>query len=181
MNSGFIGWGGPSPFNGALLQRVNITTAVATITLSPPPNFSDLRIMIAGRGDAASNNVDLQLQFNGDTGGSQYNFGLVGATNGSQGSESLNQALIKLGSFTSATATAGRASYHRVFIPQYSSALFHKGVMSLNMLSVSDTTTGTQEYLLSGVWKSTAPITSILLKLGSGNFTNGTEVRLYGE
>ena len=157
-----------------------LTNAVYTFTFNNiPQNYTDLYLEISGRTDYASASWDSggAIFFNGDNAGTTYSSTLLtnnGATTTS--SRYANNPYTYYGNIptTSITNTFGNIG---IYIPNYSGASFKQTLISVNN---ENNATTSYQYQESGVWRSTAPITSISLYGGAGNWAAGSTFTLYG-
>lgn len=160
----------------AFITEVVTTGSQATVSFpSIPGTYESLNLVLVCRGTAASNEVNLRMQFNGDT-GTNYNwvgknrFGDVTGT---------ASAFIRCGSMPGSTAVANTPAAGEIYIPGYARTLFNKASTFAEGQSGS-ATADTYFNFDFGTWLSTAAITSILLFPASGNFVDGSSFALYG-
>ena len=163
-----------------LIQAQPISTATPSVTFSVPTGYEDLVLVVNGRGDTASADTPVNIQFNGDT-GSNYSYAVILGGSGStvsQGSNSSTSALI--GYLTAATGVSGGASMLVTDIGAYSSTTFDKSFETEGSNPKSDTAGQFFVTETNGLWKSTAAVTSFKVFPGAGNFAAGSNVSLYG-
>jgi len=142
--------------------------------------YAHLRLIAQLRGDNASLNVGAYLRFNNDSGANYNGQRLAAGAATVTAAEALAGTGAHIGYCAAGSAGAGRAAIFGVDIPNYSQAVFHKQLVSLNNRNDSDTTAQTDiEHFISN-WKNTAAINRITLYPNSGNFAVGSRCTLYG-
>jgi hypothetical protein len=142
-----------------------------------PGTYRNLLLTFVGRGDSSSDNKQLYMQLNGDT-GSNYDW-----QNSYNGSGELAQADSKaeVGYITGATAPSNAAGGGQILLNSYAGTSFRKLWSGTTHLHDHDTNAArTFSMVPSGSWRSTAAITSILLFPASGNFVQNSVASLYG-
>lgn len=145
-----------------------------------PDIFSALRLDVHGRGDAAQVGVGVCVQFNGDT-GNNYDIEVLAAGGASSnGAEALAQAQAEFGVLTAANDTASKPGGATLTIPGYAGTTFHKVGYSQGGRQHAVTSGNTKVTMYAILWRSTAAITSLLVKPNPGNLVQGTTVTLYG-
>jgi hypothetical protein len=157
--------------------------AVANINLlSIPQGYRNLFIDYQLRGDVAATNAQLYVQFSADT-GANYDSELIDGSGSAAwaAAEGVAQTQMGLAIICGSTAPASVAGAGRIVIPNYAATTFHKNALCHAGFKLANTTTNIQVGVAAGFWRSTAAITSILLKPSSGNFVAGSSVQLYGE
>jgi hypothetical protein len=153
------------------------TGASGTITFSSiPQTYRHLQLRITGRGSTGATGI--YFQFNGDT-----------AANYAQHYLYADGASVSAGAFTStatpilsylapSTASASVYSANVVDILDYTNANKNKTTRALN--GYDNNGSGFVQFT-SGLWQSTAAITSItLVNSPSGNYATSTQFALYG-
>lgn len=140
---------------------------------SIPQTYTDLKIVISGRGD--ENQITIVGAINGSTSNftSRYLYG--------DGSNALSASASASywGNVTSSTQTASTFGATEIYIPNYTSSnnkLFHVDSTTEN------NATGSTIALWSGLWSQTAAINSISLTIfgGTAKFVQYTTATLYG-
>lgn len=164
----------------AVARTVVGVGGVASISFaSIPAGYRDLQLRLIGRGTAAANNVDVYIQFNGDTTANydqQYQ--------GTQGTivaatETLATATPFLGSIAGANAIAGGMGVFVTEIANYGGA-WRKSANAKGSVKQADAASGLWHFIIAVGWRSTAAITSILIAPASGLFVENTVAVLYG-
>lgn len=147
---------------------------------SLPTGYRHAELVIEGRLTDAAVDAAVSLQFNGDT-GSNYDRTrlLAGDVAPAAGGDTLAATSMQVGILPANTAGANRSGQIRLHIAGHERTTFYKSVegRSVDMNSTS----GTGRSLVwehSGLWRSTAAITSIT---AIGNFKAGTVLTLYGK
>ncbi len=166
-------------------------TSIATVTAaggetsltfsSIPATFTDLQVRGLSREVTNNTGANTNIQFNGDT-GTNYTNHLLKAGNTSIAATAA-ATLAKI-SIANQTADGGFAA--NIFavnitdISDYTSASKNKTVRSI-WGTDNNATTPSDIGVSSGLWVSTAAITSIVIKaLGAGGFAAGSTFALYG-
>jgi hypothetical protein len=167
-----------------LIERVTVGTDAASITFSSiPSTYTSLQIRMTSRMNAynANANITSRLTFNGDTSSTYWFHWLEG--NGSAASAGgSNNTYINIRSSVMDTADSNTSAFAVgiIDIHDYASTSKNKTVRYLagNEKNVSNTayriTTG------SGLWPSTAAITSLTLTNEIDKYETGSTFALYG-
>lgn len=174
-------WEPRSAAGGALIPIAVQTLGAAAASISftgIPATYDDLILVVTGRGDAAFANINVSLQFNGDT-GANYDYEGAGANNGANApGGSYAQTSVFVGYMPSASGVASAASSIEIELPNYANTNFHKDLLTRSGVRLGASST---EYVATwGDWRSTAPINQVTLLPSSGNFVAGTKAVLYG-
>lgn len=149
-----------------------------------PQGFTDLKLVVSSKDGRTSNVWDnILVTFNGSTAG--YSSLITYAIDASQNS---NTSLVYGGAFSgslgfalygsTALNEAATFSNSEITIPNYSGGA-HKHIIGESTIPNNSTTL----FMLSfnaGMWKNTAPITSITLSPGTGFFAQHSTFTLYG-
>lgn len=141
-----------------------------------PQGFTDLFVQYSLRSDFAGVWADGSgLRFNGDTSSSGSMTQMYGlGTSAGQGN---GLTAMYIGIVTAATNTAGIFSKGTINIPNYTGGKFKQAIVeSAN----KNDSTSTIDHMVSNLWSSTAPVTSLTITCGQGNFVQGSTVTLYG-
>jgi hypothetical protein len=145
---------------------------------SIPATYTDLFVVLSGRGNNAAVNVSLQMQFNNDT-ASNYNYKAIqGAGSGSPNSFGSTGTNIFCSSMPSANSTSSTFGNVGIYIPNYAGST----QKSVSIDSVGENN-ATEAYanIVAGLWTGTAAITSIKFTLYSSNsFVQYSTASLYG-
>lgn len=166
-----------------LISSTTTTSSAASVTFSSiPATYKDLILNVTGRSnDAGSSVVNLVIQINGDTAGN-YDAELF-SRNGAGGTGDAGgvaQTSLQIGGLPQASVVAGAVGSAEIVLPDYKGTTFHKSAVGTAMLKLSTATSGQNIYVVGGSWRSTAAISSILVKTASGTLTDGTVASLYG-
>jgi hypothetical protein len=140
--------------------------------------YTDLQIRVIGRGTQSSASTYLQIQFNGDTAANYYGgHWLTGngtsATAGADGAASV----IYAERLTAANATASIFGVNIIDILDYKSTSKFKTTRNLGGY---DANGSGQITFSSGLWRSTAAISSIKITPAASDFAQYTKIALYG-
>jgi len=163
-----------------LIQSNTLSTTTASVTFSSiPQTYNDLVIKVSARADTVDTNVNVYMQFNGNTTGSNYNglfYGYYSSANNYNEVLSRNQ--IDYGLWASgANILTNMYAANELYIANYKSDTFKvlgaQGVIENNSSTGWALTTSSQ-------WRGGAAISSILMLPYSGNFLAGSSFWLYG-
>jgi len=146
--------------------------------------FSQLCLVVMGRCSDAVLNELLMCQFNGDTGFNydyQYLQATGNTTSGTNFAAEL-QSQAAIGLFPGANATVGLAGSTTVWFPFYAGTTFWKTFNGTGMAEWNHALSSSQAVVpVSGMWASTAAITSIKVFPADGsNLLAGSGAVLYG-
>jgi hypothetical protein len=125
----------------------------------------------------------VRIQFNGDTTAGNYTstqyIAGVGASASANTLASSSAGMV-MAALPGTQFSANALGNSRIHIPLYNGTTFQKMVNAV-AAEYGATSGPTQvDYVFTGVWNSTAAITSILLTCGGTAFVNGTTATLYG-
>lgn len=141
-------------------------SAAATITFSSlPQNYTDLIVVYNATSSTDDQNY---LQFNGDTGSNYSRTFMTGNGSSAVSSRSSSDTRI-FGPFSLSVPTV-----NIIQIQNYSNSATNKTTL-IRSGAANNSTIATV-----GLWRSTAPITSILIGTNSGTFNTGTVFTIYG-
>jgi hypothetical protein len=161
-----------------LIESKTLGTAAASIEFtSIPQSFTDLVLLVSGRGNSGSGSTQLQIQFNG-TGSSQYSDRTLGGSGSAAYTSSrTSQNVIFTTVIPLASYTANTFSNASIYIPNYTAAV-NKSVSTDGVLENNATAANLE--IVAGLWANTAAITTINLQAGGTQFDTGSMVSLYG-
>jgi hypothetical protein len=146
-------------------------SAAASVTFSSiPSTYTDLVLIITPQSSSGTTSVD--IQFNGDTGTNYSLTFLYGDGTSAASGRASNNAVANGGT---AVATANTLLINTVQIQNYSNTTTYKSLLTRANNTVGNVLTSIS------MWRNTAAINSVLLKLATGaNFTTGSTFSLYG-
>jgi hypothetical protein len=162
------------PANYVLLERIELNASAASVTFSniPQTGYTDLKVVMSIRGDAAQ--ILLKIQPNGNTTGlsrrSLYTDNGTAAFSGS-GSDAFG------GYINSSAYTANTFASLEAYFPNYTSSTAKS--YSVDVTGENNATT-TIMGMVAGLDTTTSPITSLLFAPNSGNFVANSTFSLYG-
>ena len=166
-----------------LIQRVAGTGSAGTISFtSIPQTYKHLQIRSIARdtyNDGSSILLDLQMQFNGDTGSNYTKHILTGTGSSATASGSASRTSMEVAALPSATATTSMMSGMVIDILDYTSTSKNKTVHSFSGMNGNAANTQYVVTLRSNLWMSTSAITSITLTPATA-FTTTSTFALYG-
>jgi hypothetical protein len=164
------------PNNYVLLERTELAASAATVTFAniPQTGYTDLKVVVSARTNAASVLDYVYMQFNG----AGYNSSVRFLQGSGSGASSNSESTGYIGIVDGNNATASTFSSNEITIPNYTGS-------NNKSFSVDGTmeTNGTTSFmhLLAGLWSSTAAINSITLKPDASNtFLANSTFSLYG-
>jgi len=156
-----------------LINSTTLSTAAASVTFSSiPGTYTDLVLVITGKGTGGDGDTNLYLQFNGDT-GSNYSATRIKG----DGSSATSARITSQTSIASNPAWYLRSSTDYVGIiniQDYSNSSTYKTVLSRH------NNNGQAVLAEVGLWRSTSAITSVVASTGPNNFATGSTFKLYG-
>lgn len=163
----------------AFVASITASSSTASFTFgSLPAGYKDLQIRLRARGTKAANNVQVYLQFNGDS-GNNYNSSWGAAFGSFASDQAITASSIRFGFISAASSNAGNIGTKIINVFDYAGNTFFKHVSSLEMYIFANQTDGVNSGTAGGNWLSTASITSLVLFCESGNFITGSEASLY--
>jgi hypothetical protein len=178
-NSGF------DPSATWLIQRISPTTSPASITFSSiPAGYSSLQIRAISKDTytTIAGTYEYSLQFNGDT-ATNYSWHWLygnGTSALATGTASTSNIDIIGSGLSSNAALANMYGVSIVDIIDYASTSKYKTVRAFAGDNANSTSTNYNIDLVSGLWRSTAAVTSITLIAGGTAFATGSTYALYG-
>jgi len=156
-------------------------TPVSSITFSNiPQGYQDLHIVMSMRSSNAAFDDGVNVRFNGD-GGYNYNSQVTyGAPNGNTGAfRGINSYYTRIGYCDGNTATANTFGTAQATVSNYSGGAWKQVKSTGN--DENSYAAGTYPLIQAGLWKSTAPITSLSFYTDSGaTFLQYSSITIYG-
>jgi hypothetical protein len=146
-----------------------------------PQTYNHLRLMVQGRGDAASTSVFSQIRFNNDSGANyDYDQSLVRTSSVQRVASAATAGA--LGDISAASSTAGVAGEFSADIVNYTGTVLRKQWRGTGWAkdSADGTTSGYETVTFGGEWRNTSAITRLQVILSGGNFIAGSSFYLYG-
>lgn len=164
------------------IEQVVCTGSQSTITFSNiPQNYADLRIVFRGRDTGSVTNTNMQIKFNSDATAGNYASIVYLAGSGTTAISGTAGADTKGNLVLASVGVSGNANavmMGEVLIAAYAGAFYKMVSGHASSFYGAGPTTVVNWY--SGVWKSTAAITNIVLSASSTAFVDGTVATLYG-
>ena len=162
-----------------LIQEQVLTSTASTITFSSiPQTYKHLQLRVTARSDNAAEFTSLTLRCNGVSTASYSYHELYGVGSGTPTSTGNSAATAySWGWQSGANAPAGVFSGSIMDILDYSNTTTNKTMRTLNGMYGSSFY---RTYFTSGVFLSTAAISSLTIATGSGSFQIGSRFSLYG-
>ena len=152
-------------------------SATATVTFSSiPSTYNDL-VLVSSVRSTSSGNQEYQLQLNSDTGSNYSYTRLAGDGSSAFSDRGSNRTYIDMGYMPGSNSTSGVFGINNLSIMNYANSTTYKTLLyrwndagAVNAYAAAEV----------GLWRSTSAITSITLKMGSGNLEAGSTFTLYG-
>jgi hypothetical protein len=164
------------PVNHVLLETIELTQSAASVTFDniPQTGYTDLKIVISGRGTRAEVQSNWLVSFNGST-AADYSARVVEGTG--TGSSTFNYARF-IGSVPAASATASIFGNIELLIPNYTSNKYK----SYSSDAVTEHNSSLAfVHFVAGIWAITSAISSITISSDSSdNFLANSTFSLYG-
>lgn len=169
------------PLPGLIEERILSGTSASETFSSIPQTYRSLRLEIVCRSNVAALATNLKVQFNGDTGATQYDAQSVyGQTATPGAAELLGQNAINLPEMTGASVAADHPGIFTIDIPWYAGTTFMKLVNAQSTWSNGTASGSLVTRNMSGRWRSKVAITSITVLPASGSFIAGSSFSLIG-
>ena len=158
------------------IATTTLTSAAANITFSSISQaYTDLRLVVITRQDNNGSNDSLRLRFNSDSGTNYSRTNLTGDGSSAASTRTANDDEINIVSYIPGTsATGGLYAVTTVDIMNYSNTTTYKTCL----IRTSNASAGTAATV--GMWRSTAAISTIFMRVSGFNMTAGTTATLYG-
>jgi hypothetical protein len=143
-----------------------------------PQNYTDLKLVFSGRSDTA-NTFDGGPSFfiNNGTSGNLHSFTSIKGNGSSASSQRTVDNAVYIGEVPAANATSNTFACVEIYLPEYTTSKFKQAIID-NGSSVNSTTSFLN--LRAGLIRINAPVTSIGIYGGSGNWVAGSTFTLYG-
>jgi len=150
-----------------------------TITYSSiSASYTDLLLVIAGRGTRTGNTVDGNIKFNSDSGSNYSVTYLYGDGSSASSARASNQTAGNAGLwYPAASTTSGIYSATTLQIMNYSNSTTYKTWLTRDG---NQSNTGGLPGASANLWRNTAAINRIDLSLGVGDWATGSTFTLYG-
>jgi len=177
--------GMPSPLapptaSCVLITEVITASSQASVTFSSIATiYRDLEVVVRGRGTQSVTEIDIDLQFNGDT-GNNYDEQTSYLYNSTFNAVSHGVGRIKGPNIAGASATSGVPGFIRMKIGDYRGTVFFKAVFCHGYWRPGTGAGDGTSFVGGGLWRSTAAINAVKVFPSAGNFVDGTVVSLYG-
>lgn len=156
---------------------VTASAGAASIAFSNiPQGYTDLKVVVSPR-ENSTNSYELGIEINGST-SAIYNWRILqGSGTAAISDVRTNQTLGQAGVLSSSNSTASTFGNIELYFPNYTSS----SNKSYSVDSVGENN-GTLAYsrMAAALWASTSAITSLTLKLSTGNLAQYSEATLYG-
>lgn len=159
-----------------LISSSTLNTTTATVTFSSiPSTYTDLFLVV---NPLSTNNRDVILRFNGDT-GSNYSItfmsGFGGGSPSSSTGRTTNQGFMYADYYGPSNLTQ---SIRQINIMDYANTTTHKTALMRSSNPATYPSGGVD--ILVGLWRSTAAINTVAVSLSADSFLTGSVFKLYG-
>ena len=168
------------PANYVLLERIELNASAASVTFSniPQTGYTDLKVVINGRSNRATEIRDeIFVRFNGDS-GANYSYKTIrgsGSAAISQTASGTNQ--LSRNDVPASGATSNTFGNHEIYIPN----AFGSTQKSVSIDSVMENNaTESYMYMMAGLWSGTASITSVTISPEVSTWVTNSTFSLYG-
>jgi len=165
-------------------DEVVLAAATGGVTLpqtgSFPSSWRTIQVRWQGRCSAALSTTNVNLQLNGDTANNYdwENLLTTGATVG--GSQAQGAAAMRVGDVTAASAgNAAMAATGELWINNYVGTTWWKEILGQSGANWGSGANQVQVNVQTGVWRSTAAVTSLRIFPATGNWTIGSVFTVY--
>jgi hypothetical protein len=169
----------PAESTYTAIATTTLGTATNPITFSSiPQTYTDLVIVVAGRG-TGSNTIDSTLSyFNSNTGTNNYsNTFLYGDGATAYATQNTNAVYFAFGTHPGNNATANVFGAEVFHVLNYSNTTTFKTVISRSSTDIGGSG---QTWLSANLWRQTSAINTIQLYTSAGNWAVGTKFSIYG-
>jgi hypothetical protein len=161
------------------IATTTVSTPVSSITFSSiPSTYSHLQIRAIARSTSANLFDNAWLTFNSDTAANYAQHQLFGDGATASASATININNFESIFYTSSTAIANNFGFGIVDILDYANT--NKNKITRTLTGFDKNGTGGFIVLRSGLWRSTAAVTSITLTNSTNNFAQYSSFALYG-
>lgn len=143
-----------------------------------PQSFTDLRLVLSGRNSASGAETYMTINGSGGNGSATNVRYLRGVGNNVSTYGLTGQGAIFQTNFQSSSDTANTFGSLEMYIPNYSNSTTNK-IFSIESVHENNATSAFQ-ILIAALVNLTAPVTSIQLITGTGNFVAGSSASIYG-
>jgi hypothetical protein len=167
------------PTRRQLIQKVTLLSSTTVTFSNIPQNYTDLEVICSSRTDRGNTGDSIWAQFNGDTTAGNYSNRILFGTGTGATSITANGAMVWSQGACGNSDTANTFGSSRALIPNYAQSGRQKASTHHGNSERNDATSYMS--IDAGLWSSTNPITSMLLRPGNGtNFLAGSTFYLYG-
>jgi trimeric autotransporter adhesin len=169
----------PTAFESIATQTLGSTSSTISFT-SIPSTYKSLQLRLRTRTGVASFTQTINVRFNSDTGANYANQNLYGNVATAAVSVETAQTSIAWGARAAAASSSSDIFGVTIIdIVDYANTSKNKVLRSYGGVHTNESFDPILE-MISGVWNSTAAISSITFSLSSNNFVAGSTIALYG-
>ena len=165
--------------NYVLLERIELNASAASVDFTniPQSGYTDLKIVVSGRINAAAVDAHMYLTFNNNA-SNAYSFKFLRGNGAAASSyaETNETSLNLYATVDGNSATSNTFSNAEIYIPNYTSSNYKS--LSVDAVQENNATTAYQHFY-AGIWNNTAAITSVKLT-GSASWLQYSTFSLYG-
>lgn len=158
------------------IYTTTLGSAQSSVTLNSFSGYTDL-VLVSNMRSTSSGNQEFQINFNSDTGSNYSYTRLAGDGSSAFSDRGSNRTYIDGGYMPGSNSTSGVFGLNICSIMNYSNSTTYKTAIyrwndagAVNAYAAAEV----------ALWRSTSAITSITLKMSSGNLDIGSTFTLYG-
>jgi hypothetical protein len=164
-----------------LIDQLNVSQPIASMSLSVPSGYTNIRLILQGRSSAPSQNVLWALQLNNDA-APNYLWQKFVASNTSSSiaaGSAVNSA--NMGEVPGALALPNMSGVCDVFIANYLNATFFTTMLANGLCSWDVVTGSIAVTQFAGIYLQAAPVTQVAALLASGLWVAGSNLQLWAD
>jgi hypothetical protein len=145
-----------------------------------PQTFTDLKLVVSSRCDGATVDVLGAIRFNGDSANNYSDTNIYGNGSSAMSARHSTNSFAYAIETNGTSATSSTFGNNELYLPNYTGSNY-KQFINDSVAETNASSTNSGNNLLSGLWRSTAAITSMQIFPGGGyNFTQYSTFSLYG-
>lgn len=160
------------------IYTLNVVATSPTVTFNNiPQNYTDLLIKISARSNVSAANSEMYITHNGDLGSNYSTTWLTGNGSTAGSARGSNNGAVVTIQINGATSTSNTFGSIDVYTPNYTSSLLKQSIVDG---VIENNTTAYDSRLISYLYRSNAPLTSVTFTAVGGGFVTGSTFTLYG-
>ena len=158
-----------------LINSNVLSSSAASITFSSiPATYTDLVVKISTRVNYATTDIEGYLSINGTS--TNYSYTLLAGSGATASSTRASTYVPYVDD--GANATSNTFASGEIYIPSY--AVSQNKPISVSSAAENNITSNVYQYVVAGLWRNTAAITSLTFTPFSGSYVSGSSFYLYG-